>query len=153
MKVFALIAVLAFVIPTCAHAKCDAGTKTLFSCTTAKNKQIELCDAGKTIQYSFGKPGAKPEITVSVPRDQATTTQWGGAGDITNSVEIPNGATVYSVYSSIHRDPNDPHPKSAGVNVLTNGNGQVAASVQCSVQSVDHGLIDNLDGVKLKPTP
>jgi hypothetical protein len=30
-----------------ANAKCDANSKTIFSCETKQNKQIELCDLGK----------------------------------------------------------------------------------------------------------
>lgn len=43
-----------------AFAKCGGGSEILFSCTAQKNgKKIEVCDAGDTIDYSFGKPGKK----------------------------------------------------------------------------------------------
>lgn len=71
-------AILAFVIALCAvqiaHAKCAPGTKTLFACPTANGKFVEVCDAGKTLRYSFGKPGAAPEIELQVPRAQASIT-------------------------------------------------------------------------------
>ena len=63
-----------------AFAKCATGNKTIFSCTTAKGKLIEVCDAGKTITYSFGNPQTTPEIALNVPRDKATTFQWAGVG-------------------------------------------------------------------------
>jgi hypothetical protein len=58
-----------------ASAKCDKDDKTIFSCLTGRGKVIEVCDAGKTIRYSFGFPNAKPEIVVTVPRSKASTSQ------------------------------------------------------------------------------
>ena len=45
---------------------------TIFSCTTTKGKVVEVCDSGKTTDYSFGKKGTKPELALSVPRDALT---------------------------------------------------------------------------------
>ncbi len=82
-----------------AQAKCDGAEKTVFSCLTSKAKQIEVCDAGKTVSYSFGYPNAKPEIVVTVPRERARKEYVMGAGCIRSSVTIPNGDTVYRVYA------------------------------------------------------
>lgn len=86
---------------TSALAKCDKDEKTIFSCLTAKSKLIEVCDAGKTISYSFGFPNTKPEIVVTVPRDQARKENFTGTGCIFQSVSIPNGKTIYKVFESL----------------------------------------------------
>ena len=55
---------------------CPPGAVTLFHCLTAKGKRIQLCDEGKTLEYSFGHPEKQPEMVVRVPRAKASTTQW-----------------------------------------------------------------------------
>ena len=108
------LCVVACLAPAAAFAKCDKDVKTVFSCQTAKGKVIEVCDAGKTISYSFGLPTAKPEIVVTVPRAQASTSQWEGVGRyMSYSVNIPNGNGVYSVYWAADRM-SDKHGIEAG---------------------------------------
>ena len=132
-----------------AFAACPKGSTTLFFCATTSGKQIELCDVGKSISYSFGKTG-KPEIALSVPRAQASTSQWNGMGrSISYSVDVPNGNAVYSVYFSADRL-SEEHPVDAGVAVTIKG--KHAATVKCSQKSIDKGLINNMEGVDLKPT-
>jgi hypothetical protein len=122
------------------YAQCTGG-KTLFFCTTTKDKQIELCDMGKTIDYSFGKAQEKPEITVQAPRDTASTYQWAGIGSaMSYSVDVPNGKTTYNVFWSADRL-TDAHPIEAGVNVL-NGK-DLVATVNCSGKDI----VNNLEGV------
>lgn len=128
------------------YAKCEKGAKTLFSCLTAKGKQIEVCDAGKNISYSFGRPHVKPEIVVNVLREQASTSQWDGMGRyISYAVDIPNGETVYNVFFGADRL-SDEHSIEAGVNVLIKNN--LAATVNCSGKNITH----NLEGLNLKPS-
>lgn len=129
------------------YAKCAAGSEALFSCTTARGKQIEVCDAGKTINYSFGSPQGKPDIALSVPRRQASTSQWAGVGRyLSYSVDIPNGATTYSVFHSMDRI-TEAHAMEAGVNVRTQG--VQVATVKC----VGKNMVTNLEGVDLPATP
>lgn len=120
-------------------------TSTIFSCTTTKGKVVEVCDSGKTIDYSFGKKGAKPELALSVPRAEVTTTQWDGTTTgIYYSVLIPNGNTKYEVFSNVDRNAQE---ESSGIYVFINGNN--AATITCKTESV----VDNLEGVSLSPTP
>ena len=127
-----------------AHAKCGAGTKTLFSCPTKNGKQIELCDAGKTVEYSFGRMQAKPEIIVSVARAQASTSQWAGIGRwMSYAVDIPNGKTVYNVFWGVDRL-SDNHDTEAGVNVMVDG--KPIATVECTGKNI----VQNMEGVDLK---
>lgn len=147
MKLFAssalcAVAFAALSAPSQAWA-CAAGSRVVFSCTTKKNKRIEVCDAGRTIQYAFGRKGAKPELALSVPRKAASTFQWNGIGRyMTYTVDIPNGNTVYSVFWSAERDPEG--EITAGVNVEIGGNH--AATVECSADSI----VQNIEGIDLR---
>ena len=126
-----------------ALAACDTGNTTVFSCTTAKGKVIQVCDARSTIDYSYGKP-AKPEIVLHVPRRQTSTQQWNGTGrDISYAVNIPNQNTVYSVFWSADRL-SDEHGISAGVNVEINH--KYVATVSCSSK---RPIISNIEGINL----
>lgn len=129
-----------------AYANCEGGNKTVFSCMTDKGKQIKVCDAGKTIEYSFGKLHESSDIVVKVPRSEASTSQWAGIGrDESYSVDIPNGSTIYNVFSSIDRLMEN-HPVEAGVNVVIKN--KVVATVKCS----GNDIVNNLEGIDLKHT-
>jgi hypothetical protein len=129
-----------------AQAACAAGAKTVFACPTTNGKFVEVCDAGATFTYRFGKPGAAPELALTLPRERASTTQWGGAGSsISYSVEIPNGKTIYSVFTSMDRL-GSRHDFVAGISVHVEG--QQVAMVKCTGKNVVH----DLEGIALKPT-
>ena len=130
-----------------AFAKCAAGQPTIFSCSTAKGKTIEVCDAGKTITYTFGSLQAKPEIALSVSRDKVTTFQWSGIGRyLSYAVDIPNGTSTSSVFHGMDRITKE-HAIEPGVNVLVDG--KLLATVRCSGRNI----VNNLEGVDLAPTP
>ena len=143
----ALLIASGMMIGSNAYAACGS-SETVFQCTTTNNKQIEVCDAGKTISYSFGKRGRKPELALSVPRHQATTFQWHGIGrHINYSVSIPNGAYTYTVYTSLDKlERNEDKAFEAGVTVEKNQ--QHLATVICR----DHTVVDDIQGIDLKPT-
>ena len=144
MMLKAILASFALILSCNAMATCKQGSETVFSCTTEKGKLIEVCDAKKTINYSFGKPTAKPEIVVRAPRNSVTTTQWAGMGRwMSYSVNIPNENTVYNVFWAVDRLA-DEHPIEAGVNVQINK--QLVATVQCAGEQ---HIIQNIDGIKL----
>ncbi|WP_448479887.1 hypothetical protein [Pseudoxanthomonas mexicana] len=125
-----------------ASAACPQSS-VIFSCTTAKKKYVEVCDRGSNISYSFGKPGSKPELSLSIPRSSATTHQWDGMGPMKYTVNIPNGNTVYSVFWSAARDPEAAEPVSAGVDVLINGSS--AATVMCNPDTA----VQNMEEIDL----
>lgn len=125
-----------------AAAACTGPAKLVFSCTTTKQKVIEVCDAGKTIEYSFGKAGAKPELALAVPRSEASTFQWEGIGSaISYTVDIPNGKTVYSVFWSAEKATANIE---SGVNVEVDG--KHVARVLCKPDTT----VQNIEGIKLK---
>lgn len=128
-----------------AVAACDNDSETLFHCLTKNGKQIEVCDAGKTIKYSFGKPGKTPELAIAAKRDDASTWQWQGVGRyMSYSINIPNGEHNYNVFWGVDRLTEE-HAEDAGVNVEKNG--ATLATVNCKAGTV----IQNLEGVDLKP--
>ena len=143
----AILASFALILSCNAMATCKQGSETVFSCTTEKDKLIEVCDAKKTINYSFGKPTEKPEIVVRVPRNSATTTQWAGIGRwMSYSVEIPNGNAIYSVFWAADKL-SEKHSIEAGVNVEINN--KLAATVKCVGEDK---IVQNIEGIDLKPT-
>ena len=145
MKMIAVVPVLAALLTTNVYASCE-GSKTLFFCNTVKGKQIEVCDAGDTINYSFGKAKQTPEIAIKVPRDKASTYQWAGVGRSESyAVDIPNGKTTYNVFWGVDKM-TDEHAIEAGVNVLIDN--ELITTVKCA----EKDLVSNIEGVDLKPT-
>lgn len=131
---------------TLAEAACEPGSKTVFSCQTAKGKVIQVCDSGKTIDYTFGKPELAPEIVVRAPRGEASTFQWQGIGRyISYSVSIPNGNTVYSVFWSLDKL-SESRAIEAGVNVEVKQ--KLVATVNCADAK---RIVQNIEGIHLKP--
>jgi hypothetical protein len=130
-------------------AACAKDSKTLFACNTTKGKRVEVCDAGKTISYSFGKRGAKPEIALTLPREQVTTYQWLGIGStMSYSIDIPNGDIIYTVYESLDRVPGYPIIK-RGVYVFSKGKLLMNTNIKCLKQTNEFYL----EGVDLAITP
>lgn len=97
MSKISTIGLVALLSTAPAYANCEGNDKVLFTCLTAKGKQIELCNFGQTIQYSYGRPNAKPEIVVRVPREKVHGISSSGGRSTTNAVAIPNGNTIYLV--------------------------------------------------------
>ena len=110
----------------------------IFSCTTTKQKRVEVCDAESTINYSFGKLGEKPELYLTVPRTSATTQQWDGMGPMTYTVNIPNGKTVYSVFWSAQGDPEAAEHINAGIHVQIDGTS--VTTVQCIPDTAEQNI-------------
>jgi hypothetical protein len=119
-----------------ANAKCDANSKTIFSCETKQNKQIELCDLGKTIQYSFGKVNQKSDITLSIPKSKASGFSTGEGGGMSSEINIPNGKVVYTIFHFI-----DDEDKFAGAGVRVDKSGKQIAEIQC----VNSNIVNNLE--------
>jgi len=146
MKYPTLISILlTCLLPTQLHAKCDKESETLFFCKIQQSgKLLEVCDTGKTIQYSFGKPSKKPELSLALPRKSVSTYQWAGVGRHENySVIIPNGDTIYNVFWGVDKLA-EGFPVEAGVMVEIKG--REVAKILCVNKTVVHKLI----GVNLK---
>lgn len=137
---------LAIAFSPLAQAACEKGSSAVFSCRTAKGKVIQVCDAGKTIDYSFGMPDGKPEIVVRAPRSQASTYQWKGVGRyISYAVRVPNGTTTYNVFWGADRL-TEKHAIEAGVHVEVDT--KLVATVKCVGEK---HIVHDLEGIDLKP--
>lgn len=132
-------------VASAAMAACDKPGKTVFSCIAAKGKRIEVCDAGKTIDYTFG-PATAPELVLRVPRQQASTAQWQGVGRyLSYTVEVPNGDTLYRVFWSADRL-SEAHGVEAGVHVEIRK--KLVATVRCVGEK---DIVQAIEGIDLKP--
>ncbi len=147
MKRFALTCCMLGILVTTAEAACPSAKATIFSCTTTNGKQVEVCDLGATISYRFGKNTAKPEIMIKVPREKVTTYQWEGIGRyMSYAVTIPNGPVTYTTTWGMDRL-SEEHGIEASI--LVEQNGKTLATIPCVPKTV----INNMEGVKLSPTP
>ncbi|WP_042893354.1 hypothetical protein [Acinetobacter junii] len=139
--------IIGFTVAVCSHslfAACPSQSKTVFNCTTTNNKVIQVCDAGNTISYSFGKANATPELAITVPRDKVTTYQWEGFGRYENyAINIPNGKTIYRVNESLDKMSQQ---YTAGVEVSNND--KLLATVECAANKK---ITSKIQGIKLRP--
>jgi hypothetical protein len=138
---FAQLIALVMVMAGNGHAMCVSGSMPIFSCTTQREKQIEICESAVGVEYSYGPIGARPEIVVRASRTQVGRRQWMGAQRwVFRALDIPNGKTVYNVYwGADGQNPED--VQEGGVNVIDNDT--VIATVTCQPGSI----IQDLDSV------
>ena len=139
--------IIGLAVAACSHslfAGCPSQSKTIFMCTTTNNKVIQVCDAGNTISYSFGKANATPELAIAVPRNKVTTYQWEGFGRYENyAINIPNGKTIYRVNDSLDKMSQQ---YTAGVEVSNND--KLLATVECAANKK---ITSKIQGIKLRP--
>ena len=127
-------------LSTTAMAACPSASSTVFSCTTAKGKQVDICNAGSNLNYSFGKPN-KPELTFSLPKARAYKYLWSGmTSSEWNEVYLPRGNTTYVAYQANHRNHGG---EEYGLNVLING--KQAANIRCS-----SNITENISDINLR---
>ena len=134
---FLLLSLIGFT----AHAE----STTIFQCKTTNNKIVSVKLINNVVSYKFGKNLNNPELAFSVPKKMTSTYQWSGTGSsIYYDVEVPNGKTIYTVYSSLDRMTEE-HPTESGVTV-TNKNQQIA-TILCDENKEPY--INNLVDVNL----
>ena len=138
--------IIGLAVAACSHslfAACPSQSKTVFNCTTTNNKVIQVCDAGNTISYSFGKANATPELAIAVPRNKVTTYQWEGFGRYENyAINIPNGKTIYRVNDSLDKMTQQ---YTAGIEVSNND--KLLAIVECAANKK---VTSKIQGIKLR---
>ncbi len=116
----------------------------IFSCDTTNGKQVLVEDAGEHIKYAFGRDLDHPELSLSVPREAASTWQWPGIGRYMGySVTLPNGAITYTVFYSVDRM-TEGFPLTSGVTVANKN--QRIATIYC----LSNTLNESLQGIDLK---
>lgn len=96
----------------------------IFQCETTNKKTVLVQMNKNRVSYKFGRNLSKPEIAFSIPKNEASTYQWPGGGSIYYDVDIPNGETIYTVYSSIDRMSKD-YDSESGI-VVTQNNKELA---------------------------
>lgn len=101
MQLIKLMPAALILFTSTAFSKCESGSETEFFCTTKTGDQIEVCNGGKFIQYSFGKIRQKPEILLRVPRENVSEWDRPVATYHSYAVNIPNRDTIYRVWTNI----------------------------------------------------
>lgn len=87
---------------------CGAGEAEIFSCTTTTGKAAQVCQTPETIRYTFGRPGAAPEMTVSVPNSEFLWHSDGGSAMDTTDLNFDNRGTRFVVSATRYRDEEPP---------------------------------------------
>jgi hypothetical protein len=135
-----VIAVAALLFSSSVYASCEGKDKLLFACLTEKGKQIEVCNFGQTIRYSYGRPKTKPEIVVIVPREKVAGSSCSTCGRyLTNSVTIPSeNAFFQATWSADTLQESD--KLEGGVQVFING---IPKFIACQSEP----LVGNTEGI------
>lgn len=87
---------------------CGAGETEVFSCTTTNGKTVQVCQASEAIRYAFGRPGAAPEMSASVPNSGFVWHSDGGSAMDTTDLNFDSGGTRYVVSATRYRDEDPP---------------------------------------------
>jgi hypothetical protein len=115
-----------------------ASNAVVFSCTTGKDKRIEVCEVKDHFEYSYGRSQAAAEIKVRVAKAKVSRLSWRGPDQWRfYSMDIPNGSTVYNVYWATDSEKSDA-AKEGGVNVVTSDT--VTATVACNPKRIAHSM-------------
>lgn len=100
-----LLALKAAAVPAAAAAP---ASPTIFACRTASGKQVRIVRTGATYRYSYGRPGAAPDLAFSVPK--SATSIHDGSEDIgsgswwmTSEVTLRFNGTSYTGWWSLNR--------------------------------------------------
>lgn len=105
-----------------------------FFCKTTNNKEVFVRQLGNTVVYSFGKPGAKPDIVLQRRFDQLPERFWTGVGSsISSYLVIPNGD--YSYVLGVHVNRNSEEHE-ASFNLVVEKNDDEIATLQCDPKFV-----------------
>ncbi|HKY92077.1 MAG TPA: hypothetical protein VJM11_13605 [Nevskiaceae bacterium] len=96
-----LLAVLGLGATTVADAACDAG-RLVFSCATARGNEIELCEDGPSVRYSFGEPGLAPQLAITLPRTEVQRAPLRELGKVESyALRIPYREATHILYWSL----------------------------------------------------
>lgn len=100
-----VLAVFAFT--PAAWAQCDDQQHLFLACSFANGKSVQVCTDGSTVDYTFGRPGQPPELTLNlVYHEGAEYVEWPGVGStIWEAIRLTNGDITYEVYGGFERLP------------------------------------------------
>ena len=141
----ALSVTFALLLPATAHAACTG--ETLVGCPIGAN-QLQVCNQGDLLTYSFGPPGA-PDLQLA-SRPEAAYTPWNGIGrTLWETITFTNRNVAYEVVFSFDRLALDARPE-WGVTVLEGDD--VLARLTCDSQVANvpfDGLYDQITATGL----
>jgi hypothetical protein len=135
--------ILACLIPLPAFADC-AG-ETLVNCLINGN-QLEVCNNGDLLTYSYGPPGA-PELQLASKPEEAFT-PWDGMGRTEwEAITFSNKAATYEVVFSI-----DKMDESAGPEwgVVVEEGGEILANLTCETTAQNQRFTDLYQQIEAK---
>jgi hypothetical protein len=78
----------------------------VFSCVTVSGKRLSVIDNGPSVAYSYGREGAAPDLTFSVPRasvtrsDGSRTDDAGRVFDSYMTLDIQHGPALFSIVAN-----------------------------------------------------
>ena len=137
--------ILAIIFPLPALAACPG--ETLVSCPIGAN-QLQVCNEGNLLTYSFGPPGA-PDLQLA-SKPELAYTPWNGIGrTMWETITFTNRNFTYEVVFSFDRLEENASPK-WGVTVI-DGN-EIAATLTCADQAGNipfDGLYDQISATGL----
>jgi hypothetical protein len=77
---------------------CQPGEKLVFSCSTDRGKQVEVCQGPTAIRYSYGRPGQPVELKLSEKNQTFVWEHAEGVGSgVGDDLLFKNGATHYII--------------------------------------------------------
>ena len=121
-----LIAVLGLGVFVATSAACDSD-RLVLSCATALGNQVELCDEGSTVRYSFGEPGLAPQLVITMPKSEVQRAPLRELGKIESyALRIPYREATHVLYWSLDDAGDEPD---AGVRVLVED--RLRATMHC----------------------
>ena len=92
-----MVLIVVFLLPSIALA-CGPKDAQVFSCTTGKEKVVEVCQTPSAISYTYGKKGHKPEMSLVEPN---ASFRWehsaGTKVGVMDDLLFPNGSTTYVI--------------------------------------------------------
>ena len=125
---------LCCLLPAPTLAACQG--ETLFHCPIGK-KQLEVCQQGSAVSYSFG-PAGRPEITLSESITSLDYQPWSGIGRAMHeAVVFDNNGISYRVWTSFDR--NQPEDPVTG-GVLVEKDEQLLAQLNCKPETMEAAL-------------
>jgi hypothetical protein len=137
--------IIACLLPLPAFADCPG--ETLVSCPIGAN-QLQVCNDGDLLTYSFGPPGAPDMQLASKP--ELAYTPWNGFGrTLWETITFSNRDVTYEVVFSIDRMDENARPE-WGVTVLKGD--EIAATLTCDDQRANipfDGLYDQISATGL----
>ncbi|MGE8548492.1 hypothetical protein [Alcaligenes sp. Marseille-Q7550] len=147
-----LLSAFAASAPLSSTFACEIGQE-IFYCATKNKKEIRICADPDTAYYTFGKPGARPEMALSAARKDLKGFVWDGFGRyMTDTVEFPNKDITYEVYQGSQKPMTEKevdHPETFG-GVMVHRNGEQIADIACLPATL-RGSVSSLDVTPTNP--